>query len=73
MCIGGSPSVPAPPPPPPAPPPPPKKTDPAVQQARVANRQQAALMQGRQDTILTSGQGLTDPVNQTAKKSLLGT
>ena len=71
MCIGSSPKVPEIPPLPPPAPPPPTALDPAVARARESNRQRAALAQGRDKTILTSGQGLTDLVSP-AKKTLLG-
>lgn len=64
MCVGGSaPSIPAPPPPPPPPPPIPTKADPQVTEARNRTRSRAALAQGRQSTILTSGLGLTTPAS----------
>lgn len=43
-----------------------------VQKARAKARARAALAQGRDDTILTSGLGLTSPAT-TAPKTVLGT
>ena len=63
-----SPSMPAPAPPPT---PPPTPTDPAVQAAATALQREQAQAMGAQSTLLTSGQGATDPLT-TAKKSLLG-
>lgn len=71
MCLS-SPSTPSPPPLPPAPPPPPTEVDPAVKRARTENRQRAALAQGRDSTILTSPQGLTNTPMASTKKSILG-
>lgn len=73
MCVFSSPPpIPKPPPPIPAPPLPPTKQDPAVTQARQRARQQAALAQGRDSTILTSGLGLVDDASSSAKKTVLG-
>ena len=57
---------------PPVLPPAPTKVDPSVVDAKIRNRQVAALAAGRSSTILTSGLGLTTPAS-TAKKTLLGT
>jgi hypothetical protein len=70
MCFS-APSMPAPPPPPPAPPPPPQEQDEAVKKARGTSKQKAALAGGRNATILTSAQGLTDDIT-TSGKTLLG-
>jgi hypothetical protein len=56
---------------PPEAPPPPTIVDPVVKKAREQNRQQAALALGRDKTILTSSQGLTEEAS-TTKKTLLG-
>ena len=53
-------------------PPPPTPLDEGVRQVRSSTRRRAALSGGRQSTIVTSAQGLTDPAF-TAPKSLLGT
>ena len=55
----------------PAPAPSPTPQDPAVRAARRKNRQVAALAQGRQSTILTSGLGLSTPTTS-ARKAALG-
>lgn len=70
MCLP-SPKTPEPPPLPPPAAPPPTPVDPAVQRARLDNRQRAALALGRDRTILTSAQGLLD-TPMSGKKSLLG-
>lgn len=70
MCMS-SPKTPEPPPLPPPAAPPPTPVDPAVQRARLDNRQRAALALGRDRTILTSAQGLLD-TPMAGKKSLLG-
>jgi hypothetical protein len=71
MCIGSSPSIPAPPPPPPAPPPPPQLPDKAVQQAGSDQRARALAAAGPMATITTSPQGLPAPA-PTTYKTLLG-
>lgn len=71
MCMGGSPSVPAPPPLPPEPPPPPTEVDPAVKQSRQTAKARASASMGRDNTILTSAQGLTSDTANT-RKTLLG-
>jgi len=63
--------MPAPPPPAPPPPPLPTPVDPAVKKARADNRQAAALAGGRQSTVLTTSQGLTDVVAD-GRKTVLG-
>ena len=50
---------------------PPSPTDPSVQQAASALAREQAQSQGAQSTLLTSGQGATDPLT-TARKTLLG-
>ena len=71
MCLPG-PSTPSPAPLPPAPAPAPTEVDPAVKRARTENRQRAALAQGRDSTITTCPQGLTNTPVATTKKSILG-
>ncbi len=80
MCISnpfkpsrgsGSTTLLTPPPLPDALPPPPTAVDPRVGLARQVERRRASLV-GRQSTILTSGAGLLDEPNTTAK-TLLGT
>lgn len=71
MCIGAKPPSPPPPPPPPELPVVPKPTDKEITATRNKARAQAALARGRQDTILTSGMGLTTPA-PTAPKTVLG-
>lgn len=73
MCIGSTPSVPAPPTPPPAAaePKPTTPVDPNVKRRREDIRQEAALAEGRGSTILTSPLGLTTKAS-TAPKQLLG-
>jgi hypothetical protein len=70
MCMS-QPKTPDTPPLPPPAPPPPTAADPAVARARSDNRQRAALALGRDKTILTSGQGLSDSTGS-GKKTLLG-
>lgn len=71
MCLGSKPPTP-PPPPQPAPlPEPPKTVDEEVRRARKRGRQQAALAEGREGSIVTSPLGLTKRAN-TARKSVLG-
>lgn len=73
MCVFRSPAPkPQPLPPLPAPIPTPQKQDPAVTTARQKSRQQAALAQGRDSTILTGGLGLIGGARSSAKKRLLG-
>jgi hypothetical protein len=75
MCVGPLASKPKAPPIPPTPPPvepPPQAQDPAVVRAKTKNKQQAALAQGRQSTVLTGGLGLTSGAETGAKKTLLG-
>lgn len=57
--------------PPPLPAPPPSRDDEAVQEAARKERRRLLLAQGRDSTILTSGQGVTAPANA-ARKTLLG-
>lgn len=71
MCLPSAPKSAEPPPLPPPAPPPPTAADPAVARARSDNRQRAALALGRDKTILTSGQGLSDGAGS-GKKTLLG-
>lgn len=61
----------APPPPPPAPPPLPTPVDPQVQLVREQMRRRQRAAGGRQSTVKTSAQGLTDIAPGT-KKTLLG-
>ena len=70
MCIGGSPSMPAPPPPPPPPPAAPTKANPLVKRARGQELKRARGLAGDRSTILTSPQGLLMP--ETTGKTLLG-
>jgi hypothetical protein len=58
------------PPPPPAPPPPPTRSDAEVQDAAMKERQRRAAAIGRNETIRTSGQGVTDGVQPAANKLL---
>jgi len=67
--FGGA-SIPAPPPPPPPPPPLPKPVDEGLRRVRDQTRQRAAAAGGREGTIATSSQGLTD--TDPKKKTLLG-
>ena len=69
--FGGTPQLP--PPAPITPPkPPPTPVDPAIAKARDKSKQQAALAEGRDKTILTSGLGLTDAAPSGTKKIVLG-
>ena len=68
--MGGLFSSPSPPPVEPAPPPP-TRSDKDVQEAALRERQRRAKATGRAQTILTSGQGVTDEVTPAAK-TLLG-
>jgi hypothetical protein len=70
MCFS-APAAPPPPPTPPPLPPPPTEQSPEVTKARKDSRQRAALASGRNSTILTSAQGLTDAPAVTGK-TLLG-
>jgi len=59
---------------PPPPPPPisvPARDDPAVSQANRDSRRRRQLAAGRQSTLMTGGQGVTEDAN-TGSKSLLG-
>ena len=71
MCVFRAPPT-KPPPPIAASPPPPTKQDPAVTQARQRARQQAALAQGRDSTVLTKAAGLIGDAPSSAKKTILG-
>jgi len=71
MCVFSAPKVSRPPAPVPAPAPVPTPRDPQVVKARSREKQVAALAQGRDSTILTSGLGLTTRANG-AKKTVLG-
>ena len=51
--------------------PPPSPTDPTVQAAAEALARQQAQAKGAQSTLLTSGQGATDPLT-VSRKTLLG-
>jgi hypothetical protein len=53
-----------------APPPPASPVDPEIGKARARKKQQASLAAGRDSTILTSGQGLTDAATSTKKTAL---
>lgn len=69
---GGSVNIPLPPPPPKLPPlPKPARQNEAGKKAREARRRQAAVSQGRQDTILTSALGLLSKAS-TAQKPVTG-
>mgnify|MGYP003658011380 CR=1 FL=1 len=71
MCFPPSPpSPPPPPPPPPAPTPAPKPVSPQTQRARSDEKSRIRGMRGRQSTIRTSPQGLSDEANVTGKKLL---
>jgi hypothetical protein len=71
MCMfGGGGSAPAPPPPPP-PIPTPTRDDPEISQADRDARRRRQLAAGRQSTLLTGGEGVTEDAN-TADKTLLG-
>ena len=64
--FGGSSPAPLPPPEPPS------RSDADIQTAALEARQRRAAATGRSETILTSGQGVTDETNTPTKK-LLGT
>lgn len=63
--FGGSQPAPIPPPPPPS------RSDADIQSAALEARQRRARATGRSETILTSGQGVTEET-PTATKKLLG-
>jgi hypothetical protein len=67
MSFGGSPS-------PPAPPKPPKITDPAIERAKLAEREMLRRRRGFMSTILTGGQGVMGQAQTQAPqlKQLLG-
>jgi hypothetical protein len=69
MCMGGG-SAPPPPELPPEPPKPPRITDPAVLEAREAERKQRMAMSGMASGIKTSPQGLTSKATTTKKVAL---
>ncbi len=68
--MGGLFSSPAPPPPAPIPEPP-ARSDKDIQSAALEARRRRAAATGRSDTILTSGQGVTEDAS-TATTTLLG-
>jgi len=70
MCGPTQPSNDRPPPPPP-PIPVPARDDPAVSQANRDARRRRQLAAGRQSTLMTGGQGVTEDAN-TGAKTLLG-
>jgi hypothetical protein len=71
MCMFSSPKSPPPVKPVELPPPAPTQADPEVTKAGIANKRKAALAAGNNNTILTSGFGLTSTGN-TASKTALG-
>lgn len=62
--FGGSQPAPLPPPVPPS------RSDADIQSAALEARQRRAAATGRSETILTSGQGVTEDANTTTKKLL---
>mgnify|MGYP003109280768 CR=1 FL=1 len=70
MCMPRAPEMPPPPPPPP-PIPTPARDDPEVTRADRTARRRRQLAAGRQSTLITGGEGVTQDAN-TGSKSLLG-